>query len=365
MEERIDILVVNNPNLVRDIRRWLDRDADAGLKDMTGQVWDPGNLDSALAISVRSPTKTLSLVHGHERDDLSRRICHARQSTKDLPIEMILVTAQAAGKEATPSASPMQEEPSVSPNPLVGHLRKSLIKLRTRQIVEIRPFEAKDAEQARREYEGYFALRYKIWSELGYIKPERNAERCRLEVDYTDRSAWAVGAFTRDGRLVGCARLVRELGKENPFAVGIIQHIINKRDDPILRANFQFPRELAHPYDVLESFEGFREWYCQRRRQNRPMGELSRVIVDSETDANGASRFQKKGIGEALVDSISYWADRCDVHTLFLACLEKHRAFYERCGYRAVCETRGGTQTMMRCDQFATVSVPAIAMYRE
>ena len=58
-----------------------------------------------------------------------------------------------------------------------------------------------------------------------------------------------------------------------------------------------------------------------------------------------------------MVDTLVDLAQRRRVGVVFLACLEKHRAFYEACGFSQM--------PGMRCDRFVNVNVPAIAMCRD
>jgi predicted GNAT family N-acyltransferase len=193
-----------------------------------------------------------------------------------------------------------------------------------------------------------FALRYAIWMSEGYVPAARNAARARLELDYTDRTAVAVGAFTADGRLAGCARLVRQLGAEVPAQVARIEAIVRDAGDPVLRRNFAYPPTLVHPFDLLEAFRGFRAYYHQLVVRKLEKGEISRVIVDPE--------WRGHHLGEVLVDRLVEIARHQHVHMLFLACRAAIQPFYEASGFRRI--------PGLTADRFGDIPVPSILMER-
>lgn len=233
----------------------------------------------------------------------------------------------------------------------VSTLRKAAICQWTRQSMKVRLLEEGDLD-------AYFSLRYRVWRELDYIPEERICEKSRWEVDYTDRSSIPIGVFHRTPqsgaeRLVACGRLVRGLGDEEPHYRDMIERQVRAKsrqaDEPRLLENFEYTAQLQHPFDILDSFPGFRDYYRDLAMRHVKRAELSRIIVDE--------KFRNRGLGEVVVDSLVDLALDRNIRALFLACLARHQAFYERCGFTIVPD--------LTCDLFANVNVPAVAMHRD
>lgn len=299
---------------IRKIRQWCRETSDSQCCGVIRRVDETWDLSSALDSIRKRPDESILVTVGLERSQIDRLL--KRHDARQLEIVPL---------------SPEQN--------YVPALRKSILKLRTREYASIRPLESAA------DFRAYFSLRYQVWKSLNYIPPDKHCPESQWELDYTDRTAFPIGAFSKEGVLIGCARLVRGLGQEVPCA-GLIQALVAEKRDPKLIANLRYPVGLVHPFDVLESFVQFREYYRALVKNNRRKAEASRVIVQPE--------FRCRGLGEVLVDSLISLAVKKQIDVLFLACRKEHQRFYERCGFRVIKE--------MECESFVNVNVPSIAM---
>lgn len=325
--------------MLRRIRQWCHDTEDPLCRGVVRGIKEASDLRAGLASVDKEPDTSVLIALGWkvaeiydcipaERGDRLEIIVHSRGPDK--------------GSEQFPSASLLGRQKPATAKDVVAALRKSLIRLRAGQYSVVRTLQSKE------DFRAYFSLRYSVWKQLDYLPAQKDCADSRWELDYTDRTAHPIGAFSKEGPLVGCARLVRGLGEESSIDVEIITNLIEERNDPKLRANFSYPRTLTHPFDVLESFPGFRDYYRSLVRSRTPTAEVSRVIVQDE--------YRKHGLGEVLVDSIASLARQKGIQILFLACRKEHQSFYERSGFRKIED--------MSCDQFVNVNVPAIAMER-
>ncbi len=221
-------------------------------------------------------------------------------------------------------------------------LRKALLRIKLGAEVEVRQLRTEE------DFRQYFTLRYQVWQQMGYLPPERDCRASQWELTFTDRTAYPIGAFTKDGRLIGCARLVLPLGHESHH-LGMIQRLVAETGDRDLAACFRYPERLMHPYDLLESFEGFHAYFRRLVRKRIRSGEVSRVIV--------APSHRGHSLSEVLVDSLIALARRQQIQVLFLACHARLRALYERCGFSPLAG--------LTCERFAGVNAPAIGMARK
>jgi len=299
---------------LRKIRQWCRETSDSQCRGIIQRVDETWNLSSALDSILKRPDESILVTVGFERSQIDSRL----QGNDTRQLEIVPLSAE---------------------QDYVPALRKSILKLRTRQYASIRPLESAA------DFRAYFALRYRVWKSLNYIPPEKQCPESQWEIDYTDRTAFPIGAFSKTGELIGCARLVRGLGQEVPCA-GLIHAIVAEKNDPKLMANLRYPAGLVHPFDVLESFVKFRDYYRALVKNNRRKAEVSRVIVQPE--------FRTRGLGEVLVDSLISLAAIKQIEVLFLACRKEHQRFYQRCGFRVI--------EGMECESFVNVNVPSIAM---
>ena len=246
----------------------------------------------------------------------------------------------------TPSASIKQASKQVtSEEMLFATLRKVVLKVRTRQFATARVIRTKE------EFAAYFALRYQVWSELGYLSPDKQKSELPWELDFTDRMSLPFGLFCRTtGELLGAARLVRGFGEEYHQIVKIIEDLLREHPSKVLEASFRYPaRQNQLPYDVLQEFREFQTYYEKLVRRGVAKAEVSRVIV--------APEWRKSGFGEVIIDTLCSFAKAHSFQVLFLACHEKHESFYSRSGFRVIPGVTG--------DHFLSYKVPCLAMERE
>ncbi|MDA1052311.1 MAG: GNAT family N-acetyltransferase [Planctomycetota bacterium] len=226
---------------------------------------------------------------------------------------------------------------------LLPALRKSLLRIRTREFATARVLHTEE------DFEAFFKLRYRVWDELGYLSDAKRCPATPWELDYTDRTALPLGIFSKlDGTLIGGARLVRGLGEEYPTLIRTINEMLRKQGAEVLRRNFEYPTFTTHPFDILGEFQRFQEYYRDLVRRGVSKAEVSRVVVEPE--------YRKLGLGEVIVDTLCSLARVNAVEVLFLACHEKHGDFYKRSHFKTV----GGVSG----DSFLTYRVPCIAMER-
>jgi predicted GNAT family N-acyltransferase len=195
----------------------------------------------------------------------------------------------------------------------------------------------------------YLRLRYSVWKQQSYLNPDQIPQTYPVEVDYTDRTSVPVGMFSADGRIMACARLVREIGSPQQGYSRVIQELLDSENDAVAKKSFGIPRRLNHPFDLLEEFQGFHEYYSALVRARMPVGEVSRVIVD------GGCR--RQGIGEAMVDCVIDLAARLRLRRLFLACQERHVGLYRRSGFEV--------RPDVRSNKFLHIRQPSVLMERE
>lgn len=333
-------VVSNSPGeLLRQVRKWHHKD-DTGPSLPVRNVMHVADVQRGLEVARRHPNRVVLIADSEDSEEISTALSDADQRS----LEIIVKEGATYNKRANrPSASLMPHSRFVVVRSPKEALRKSLLRLMTSQYVEIRELNHTDKS----EFEQFFALRYRVWKEMGFI-PKRH-HKTQWELDFTDRNSVPVGAFSKEGVLLGCIRLVGPFGAEFDQHVTLIKKMIDGADDRRLRAAFTPPTDWNRPFDVLDSFPDFGDYYARQTKNKRtPAAEVSRVIVVPE--------WRQRGLGEVLVDSAISLARRQGIKLLLLACQPKHAIFYRRCGFRII---RG-----MRCDSFMRVNVPAIAMDR-
>lgn len=316
------------------------------------------DLRSAMQSALQNPDENILMTFGYGETEIRRFMNEIH-----VPLQVVGKSRHRSprpqdmksGKKKYPSASLLGDTgdaPSVMfGDDAVSTLRKAALCLWTRQSMKVRLLEESDLDD-------YFSLRYRVWHELGYIPPERICGKSEWEVDFTDRSAIPIAVFHRVPRsrvekLVACGRLVSGSGKEIPRYRDMVMRQVEGKseecDEPRLLANLDYPAELSNPFDILDSFPGFRGYYRDLTKRRVKSAEISRIIVDD--------KFRNRGLGEVVVDSLIDLARDKKFRVLFMACIERHKTFYERCGFAVVPD--------LVCDRFVNVNVPAIAMHRE
>ena len=119
------------------------------------------------------------------------------------------------------------------------------------------------------------------------------------------------------------------------------------KDKLLINVQNTLPALFNPPFDILEAFDGFNEYYAQLVRNQLEVAEVSRVIV--------AAEYRSSGLGEVIVDSLVTMAqEREQLDLIFLACKKDHERFYQRCGFEAL---KG-----IESDHFVNQTTQSIAM---
>lgn len=340
----IDVIyeLTTNQQMVRHLRKWSVKEADPICRKAIKHVLGTPNLGQGLAILRKDPAGTVLVTIGIEKSRVYQQWTPKEQEA----YEIIIASPPSQQAFAPfPTSSLLSGPEAIVVNAPEEAIRKSILRLMTKQYAEIRLLNGEE------DYEKYFALRYRVWKEMGYIPEAMRCDTSEWELDFADRNALPIGAFSkdRDGRLLGTTRLVDSFGPEAKAQVRLIQGLIDANGDPQLLRNFTKPLGLRHQFDLLEAFDGFKEYYKRLHTDEAlPAAEVSRVIVAPEC--------RGRGLGEVLVDSLVSHACKRRLRTLFLACVKGHERFYGKCGFRRI---RG-----LACKAFPDVNVAAIAMDR-
>ena len=257
---------------------------------------------------------------------------------------VLAVPSDSLARAALPSAT-FLNVPSVlecDQDTLLKQLRKSILRsvLRSRIVIRSPLTDAEISE--------YFALRYRVWESVGFLRSRNLESKLKWEVDHADRTSVPLVAISAEGRIVGCTRLVRSFGREEPYYVSHIQALLDRTCDSTLSALFRYPHSMAHPFDVLEAFPGFRMQFKVLMTDKVEVGEIGRVAVDAE--------YRGQSIAEAVVDTAVSLAQRRGVGCIFLACHEAMRSLYAKCLFRPV--------EGLRSDTFLNIQLPSIVMNR-
>jgi len=278
------------------------------------------------------PESTVIVAIGFAAEELRGLIERARNRQ----VELVVSSDDASVPSHTP---PFQTgQINVTPDDPTPLLRKAILRLHASRI-------ARTEELPFARLEEYFALRYRVWVDLGYLSLEDRVDKQReWELNYSDLTAMPICmCSTKDNRLIGCARLVREKGTESRYAQKIRELV---RCSPSLRRivdNVGYD----HPFDMFEPFPKFSNYYRPLVKKGIAKAEVSRVIIDPA--------FQSHGLGELLVDQLVTFARQLGIQRLFLACKPTHERFYGRCGFSKIPD--------LNTDRFGGgIDVTAIAM---
>src|SRR5262245_45255634 len=253
----------------------------------------------------------------------SRREIEADPKFSSLHGEPIIIwdpNAPTPGRTA--SASFLDREMLVTCSDVVSQIRKSLIRSALRKQVDLRP------PSSERELSGYFSLRYRVWKSSGYLRDEDLRSRTEWEIDFWDRTAVPFCAMTPDGQVIGCVRMIKNYGHEEPCYVAKIQRLLDGVGDQTLCKSFKFPNRLQHPFDLLEEFPGFGAHFRSLIRAGVNVAEVGRVVVDPD--------HRGKCLSEALVDTVISCAAARRVSCMLLACREELAPLYARSGFQPV-----------------------------
>jgi len=323
--------------LVR-IRQWVVKNNSSlnqlGLSPNVKSLIAP---EQAWSWRAEAPDERVVVVIGYSREEIA-----ALQAF--VPGEPIIVQdANAPGLAATAAACTKGKRSVAVRGDITPQLRKSLIRIALDQRrIQIR------APESDAELSGYFSLRYKVWKAMGYLREENRQTRANWEIDFWDRTATPLCAVSADGKVVGCMRLISNLGIENPAYVAKIDNLLTRIDDEKLRNLFRFQHIQMHPFDVLFEFPGFWPKFKALLQSRQTMAEVGRVAVDPD--------YRGHCISEALVDTAVSLAESRRVSWLFLACHEELGGLYEKCGFARVPD--------LRSEKFFNIELPSIVMER-
>lgn len=322
------------------LREWMTKDASSPRKLIKAPVTPLISPDDALSWRAGLPLERLVVTIGFPRGQIES--CSRFGACAGEPIIVGNPDAAAVGEEGG-SSSFIDSSPLINCADVRPAIRKSLIRMALRNRVEIRP-PASDKELA-----DYFALRYRIWKMIGFLRDENRRSQVEWEVDYFDRNAVPLCAITQDGKVIGCLRLIRSLGNEEQPYVSRIQALLEKTNDPQLKNLYRFPNAAQQPFDVLCEFPGFRAHFRKLIQSGIRPAEIGRVAV--------APEHRGQFLSEALVDTAVSFAEKRHASRLFLACRVELGPLYGRCGFTAI----PGLQSK----KFFHIQVPSIVMERQ
>jgi len=331
-------------SVLQKIRSW--QDSDPLGRESVESVMPATTLEEAMACAQRCPARAVLVPIGFSLAEVKDQLYRHRLQTLEVIVRPPrgILSERGRDPDDPPSATMIEPETLARAQDPVPALRKALLRLRVSRRFTLRELHTEQ------DFDSYFRLRHRVWKQQGYLPPNLMESPAEWEMHFSDRVARPIGAFTADGVLAGCARLVLPLGVEQTDAIATISGLLKRRGDARLQRLFHYPPGEVLPFDVLEAFAGFGAFYRKLILSRKPHGEVSRVIVDPEQ--------RGQGLGEVLVDSLKTLAQRrLRIRTLFLACHRQMEGYYGRCGFHAL--------PGLTADRFASVQAPVIAMVCE
>ena len=326
-------------NVLNKIRQWHLDDplGNSSVRHVAGTK----ELKEALLSARQCPEKSILVPLGYSKSDVVDRL----NDELLRKLEIIIRPPRPGLKpeiDELPNASLLEDRRIVNVQDPLPALRKSLLRLRFRDRICVRELKSED------DFRQYFSLRYRVWRQMGYLPSDQDCPESQWELNFTDRAAYPLGVFTREGTLIACARLVFPLGQDSHH-LRLVHKLVAATGDPKLAANLECPKGLRQLLDLLDSFPGFRAYFMRSIRRGIRHAEVSRVIV--------APEHREEGLGEVLVNSLLSLARQRQLQVLFLACHMQLKGFYERSGFYVL--------PGLECERFAGVNAPAIAMARK
>lgn len=332
-------VVFNRPNdrlwLLR-IREWARDNGELFGKIGTPSVTPMGSTDDALAWRAERPHERLVITFGFGPN----QVCVADPLATGEPI--IVSEADPDAADTSPADNPPHVAGAVVCGDVRPVLRKTLIRMALRKKYEIRP------PRNETEYADYFALRYTVWKQQGFLRRECEDSRLPWEVDFWDRTAMPICAIGPNGKVVGCVRLVKSHGAEEEPYVSRINELLAQANDPVLLKLFKFPNAPTEPFDILPEFPGFRSYYRKLLTSRLRLAEVGRVVVHPD--------YRGQSLSEVLVDTAISVAQSKSYSWLFLACRLELVPLYQMCGFKAV--------EGMTSEKFTNIPLPSIVMER-
>jgi predicted GNAT family N-acyltransferase len=342
MKSEIGVVVSEPSDLlwVPRLRKWIEDNKPLLGKLGVEVVVEPmPSCDEAIAWRACDPRQHILVMFGGESGNGAAKGCTLRCA------EPIIVGVDPTGAPAgaCASASALGGQNAVRCPNVEAQLRKSLIRsVLLRTGIEVRQ------PRTDNELAGYLSLRYSVWKSIGYLRDDNKATRVPWEIDFWDRTAIPLCAITPDNSVIGCTRLIQNLGDEQEFYVASFQKLLDAAKDPQLTKLFQYPNVPTHPFDVLFQFPGFGKEFKELIKRNVKMAEVGRVVVHPDSRGHYLS--------EVLVDSAVSLAKQRGMALLFLACHDELGVLYSKCGFAAI----AGLQSK----NFFNIQVPSIVMER-
>jgi predicted GNAT family N-acyltransferase len=337
---RIEIGIVSKSPNDREwflrLRQWItDNRALLERLDVKVVVAQRAALEELLDWRGQQPGARFAVAGGFGRGDVE--LAHSSGIPSGEPI--IIAARRGDHPVVAGTASFLDRAVVVTCTDVIAQVRKSLIRAALRKRIEIRK------PRSEQELSSYFALRYKVWKSVGYLRSENPT---KWEIDIWDRTAVPLCAVDSNGMVVGCARLISSSGDEEPANVSRIEKLLDHAKDAELSKQFEVSRRMQQPFDLLEEFPEYRRHFRSLIQCRANVAEVGRVAVDP--DRRG------RCISEALVDTAVSCAEARGLSCLFLACHEQLASLYSRCGFSAV--------PGLRSDKFFNIQLPSIVMER-
>ena len=306
------------------------------------RVMQFSTLDGLLDWRAERPNEHLAVTFGFGRGEIEAHRAF-RPGFGRASGEPVVVAASAAMNSNDPAtASFMIRDRAIACSDVTLQVRKSLIRAALRSRIDIR-IPSSDEELAQ-----YFALRYRVWKKAGYLR-EENRQVCPSGRSiFGDRTAVPLCAIARDGKVIGCVRVISSHGDEEATYVSRIERLLAQVKSSKLSALFKFPHVVRQPFDLLEEFPEFRPHFRALIRSRANMAEIGRVAVDPD--------HRGQFLSEALVDTAVSCAQAKGVARLFLACHDKVAPLYAKCGFEPVAG--------LRSDKFFNIQLISIVMER-
>ncbi len=328
-------------NVLQKIKKWFRENKTKHRWQINSKIEKHFNIASALrAIRDKNEHSILVLI-GFQPQSVKMKL----DSNESKNLEVIIRPPRPAREVIevdNPNSSLLVDTRIIAVHNTLPALNKSVLRKYFQKIITIRELSGEN------DFQQYFRLRYKVWNEMGYLPAHKQCTKSQFELDYTDQTALPIGIFNKKNQLIASARLVFPAGRECVH-VPLIKSMIENAEDEQLEKMFTYPAALRHPFDLLECFHGFNEYFAKLVRCGVRSAEVSRVIV--------APEYRHSGLGEVLVDSLISVARKEQLQHLFLACKKEHRDFYEQCGFNIIKD--------IESESFADIKHPAIAMYNK
>lgn len=328
-------------NVLQKIKKWFRENKSKHSWQINSKIEKHFDLISAIHASRNNNEHNILIPIGFQPQTVKTKLDVNERKNLEVIIRPPRPTKHAE-LDDIPNSSFLSDTCTISVQNTLPAIHKSILRKHFSKIIKIRTLQSED------DFCQYFKLRYQVWSEMGYLPADKQCTKSQFELDYTDRTALPIGIFNQNQELIASARLVFPAGRESHH-VSLIKKMIAATSDEQLKGNFNYPKTLKHPFDLLECFCGFNEYFARLVRKSIRNAEVSRVIV--------APEYRCSGLGEVLVDSLISMALHEQLQLLFLACKKEHQSFYEQCGFKTV--------EGIASDRFADIDQHSIAMSYE